>query len=98
MSVKNAEPFLLLKGSVERLVFEYKALALENEELRKKVSELQKVNESAQLKVVDLERVNERVKLSEVLAGGNGDAGESKRRINDMVREIDRCIALLNNI
>jgi hypothetical protein len=30
------------------------------------------------------------------LLGGNENAGEAKEKITELVREIDRCVALLN--
>ena len=39
----------------------------------------------------------ESLKLAKAYEGGNGADKEAKTRINEMVREIDRCIALLNN-
>ncbi len=89
---------LHLKGGVDKLISEYNNLSSENEVLRAKCNELTKNLSSGKVRVENLERENERVRLSEALVGGNGDRGEAKRRINDMVREIDRCIALLNNI
>ena len=38
----------------------------------------------------------ERVKMSGALLGGSENAFEAKKKINELVREIDRCVALLN--
>ena len=39
----------------------------------------------------------ESLKLARAYEEGNGADKEARSRINEMVREIDRCIALLNN-
>jgi hypothetical protein len=43
-----------------------------------------------------LEIKYERIKLSGALLGEGESASEAKKKINELVREIDRCVALLN--
>ena len=44
----------------------------------------------------ELEKKYERIKLSGALLGEGENASEAKRKINELVREIDKCIALLD--
>jgi hypothetical protein len=44
----------------------------------------------------ELEKKYERTKLTGALLGDGENAREAKRKITELVREIDRCIALLN--
>jgi hypothetical protein len=44
----------------------------------------------------EIENKYERLKITGALIGEGGNTGESKQRIGELVREIDRCIALLN--
>jgi hypothetical protein len=44
----------------------------------------------------ELEIKYERVKLSGALLGEGENAHEAKRKITELVREIDKCVALLN--
>jgi hypothetical protein len=44
----------------------------------------------------ELELKYERVKLSGALLGEGENAGEARQKITELVREIDRCVALLN--
>ena len=60
-----------------------------NEELKVNLQERDK-------RINDLELKYERVKLSGALLGEGENATEAKRKINELVREIDRCVALLN--
>jgi len=39
----------------------------------------------------------ETLKLAKAYQNGDGGDKESRLKINEMVKEIDRCIALLNN-
>jgi hypothetical protein len=61
------------------------------------------VNEELKVSLQDREhRINEleikyeRVKLSGALLGEGENAQEAKKKITELVREIDRCVALLN--
>ena len=47
-------------------------------------------------KVKELETRYERIKISGALMGEGGSAVEARSKINELVREIDRCVALLN--
>ena len=47
-------------------------------------------------RIRELELKYERIKLSGALVGEGENAQEAKRKINELVREIDRCVALLN--
>jgi hypothetical protein len=44
----------------------------------------------------ELEIKYDRIKLTGALLGEGGNALEAKRKITELVREIDKCVALLN--
>jgi hypothetical protein len=44
----------------------------------------------------ELEKKYERIKLSGAILGDGENTVEAKRRINELMREIDKCIALLD--
>jgi hypothetical protein len=48
------------------------------------------------VKIRELEIKYERVKLSGALLGEGENGVEARRKITELVREIDRCVALLN--
>ena len=47
-------------------------------------------------RIKELENKYERVKLSGALLGDGEHAVEARKKITELVREIDRCVALLN--
>jgi len=47
-------------------------------------------------KLKELEIKYERIKLSGALLGEGENAFEAKKKITELVREIDKCVALLN--
>ena len=44
----------------------------------------------------ELNRKNEQMRLANQLLSGTDDSKEAKQKINKLIREIDKCIALLN--
>lgn len=44
----------------------------------------------------ELSRKNEQMRLANQLLSGTDDSKEAKQKINKLIREIDKCIALLN--
>jgi hypothetical protein len=96
MVVKGYEEYLLLKRSVEGLILEQEKLKdiishlkTELEETRKEL--LEKTEEAKELKTK-----YERARFSGAILGNPEDAEMAKRRVNELVREIDKCIALLD--
>jgi hypothetical protein len=96
MVVKGYEEYLLLKRSVEGLILEQgklkdiiSHLETELEETRKEL--LEKTEEAKELKTK-----YERARFSGAILGNPEDAEMAKRRVNELVREIDKCIALLD--
>ncbi|MCX6325438.1 MAG: hypothetical protein NT144_02120 [Bacteroidia bacterium] len=60
-----------------------------NEALKTRLQEREVKNKELEIKY-------ERVKLSGALLGEGENASEAKKKITDLVREIDRCVSLLN--
>jgi hypothetical protein len=67
----------------------YKDLKTGNEAL---INQLQERD----ARIKELELKYERIKLSGALLGDGENAGEAKKKITELVREIDKCVALLN--
>ena len=96
MSGQGFEELIVLNRKLDELLNRYNTL-------RTEVTELKSGNEDLKIKLYDrdakikeLEIKYERVKLSGALLGEGENAVEAKKKITDLVREIDRCVALLN--
>jgi len=96
MSGKGYEELIVLNRKLDELLNRYNTL-------RTEVTELKNGNEDLKIKLYDrdakikeLEIKYERVKLSGALLGEGENAVEAKKKITNLVREIDRCVALLN--
>jgi chromosome segregation ATPase len=96
MNSKGYEEYLLLKRSVENLVSEYDKLTELAAGLRNELSEVRRQLAEKNEEVKELQARYERAKFSGAILGNGEDAGEAKRRVSELVREIDKCIALLD--
>lgn len=68
----------------------------ENERLKDAVNQLKNRVEELELANKDLENKNKSLKIARAVSGDNEKNLALKLRINELVREIDKCIAQLN--
>lgn len=85
-----------LQNKVERLVAKHQSLKELNQQLEKQLKQLGKQLKQQQESVQELEDKNKILKLSASLHGEEQDTKATRNKINELVREIDKCIALLN--
>lgn len=85
-----------LKKNTKLLVSEIEMLEAENEKLEKRnLSLIDEINE-LKTEISDLTSKNEQLKIAAHLLSGLDKDGAAKKEINILIREIDKCIALLN--
>lgn len=85
-----------LNSKIDDLIQSYYDLKAENEDLKTLKEENEKLLQESEAKIKELETKYERIKLTVALVGEGEYGTEAKRRINELVREIDKCIALLD--
>lgn len=86
-----------LHQKVERLVLAYQNEKRETEKLGNEVADLKRKLDEQKKTIQDLEDKYKVIKLAKSISGENGEAKDLKLKINELVREIDKCMALLNN-
>jgi archaellum component FlaC len=96
MTGQGYEELIILNRKLDELFNRYNNLKSELGNLRIADEELKVALQERDSKIKELELKYERVKLSGALLGEGENAQEAKRKINELVREIDRCVALLN--
>ncbi|MCJ7819666.1 MAG: hypothetical protein MUP53_00560 [Bacteroidales bacterium] len=96
MNARGYEEYLLLKRSVNALVEDYEKQRSLVTELKSELSALRNKLAEKNEEVKELQTRYERAKFSGAILGSGGDAGMAKRRVSELVREIDKCIALLD--
>ncbi len=69
---------------------------LENSKLKDEIVELNNKIQQQDINNEDLIKKYESLKLAKSIAVSSGDSHDAKIKINRLVREIDKCISLLN--
>ena len=84
-----------LKQRIQLLISAYETERQERKRLEEalKVSETQ--NETYVKQITELERQIDNLKLAEAFKGGATTSPEAKKKINGLLKEIDRCISLM---
>ena len=92
----NTELVVELSNRVDRLVELYQNAKRENAMLKNEVAQLTSQLKEAVNSKAEVEEQLGHAKMAKVLESGPEDVQHTKTRINQIVREIDKCIALLN--
>jgi predicted RNase H-like nuclease (RuvC/YqgF family) len=97
MDARYDEIFSSLRHRIKTLISMYEDQKAKALDLQKKNMELYSEVEKLEKKYDSLERKHENLKIAKVLSSLPGeDVHETKLQVNRIVREIDKCIALLN--
>jgi chromosome segregation ATPase len=96
MSAEGYEELVLLNRKIDELVNNFSSLREENMDLKSRNDALNVKLQNREDELKELEKKYDRLKLSGALLGEGENASEAKRRINELMREIDKCIALLD--
>jgi chromosome segregation ATPase len=96
MPVQGYDELNLLNKKINELVTSYSDLKSECENLKTEKEALKGLLLNRETEIKELEKKNDKIKLTGALLGDSENAVEAKKKINELVREIDNCIALLN--
>jgi phage shock protein A len=96
MNAKGYEEYLLLRRSVEALVSEHEKLRELAADLKNELSVVRQQLTEKNEEVKELQTRYERAKFTGAVLGNGDDAAKARKRVNELVREIDKCIALLD--
>jgi len=83
-----------IEEKLSHLIKRKKALENDLNESRKRQKELE---ETLAQQSVELDELKEKNKILRIVKSTEGDNREIKLKINEIVREVDRCIAQLNH-
>jgi hypothetical protein len=96
MSADQAEIFEGIRQKIQSVKVRLKAQQEENTRLKKQFEDLQKAVQQKQLLIEELEQKNQKLALVKGIMADDEENQDAKIQINRIVREIDKCIALLN--
>lgn len=86
-----------INQKVQKIISEKNALIDDNAALKEKITSLESTLQHEKRALEELEQKYKVLKLAKSLEGEKSEQGtDLKLKINEMVREIDKCIALLN--
>ena len=85
-----------IKTDIEKLIALYEAERSERERLQAELVRCGAENESCRKRIEDLKQQVNNLHLSEAFGVG-GDSSAAKEKIERLIKEIDKCIALLEN-
>ena len=83
-----------VKKKAEKLIEKHRLLTEKNEKLS---NEIEKIKQELNEKNQQISELNDKIKLLKIAGSVDGEGTkEVKLKINEMVREIDKCIAQIN--
>lgn len=85
-----------LGEKIARLIEDNRSAHGERDRLAKECDRLKTENRELKQAAASLEKRVKVLELGQSITGGSGDTKQAKARINRLMREIDRCIALMN--
>jgi len=86
----------ILEARVQQLMFLHDELCKQNESLQQRLDTLTQEQEDLKQKYQDLENNYTDLKQARIINIRNADVDETKQRLSKLVREIDKCLNLLN--
>lgn len=81
---------------VRQLMYEYESVRDERNRLQKQITAMEAEATRMQQEIESLQRECQSLKTAKMLEINDGDVEKSKKRLDSLIRQIDRCIALLN--
>jgi DNA-binding transcriptional MerR regulator len=85
-----------LGNKVEKLVNLHEQVLGENKKLKLVQNQLTEEVSRCLQKIAELEEQNKMIKLAQAVSGSDQNTRDIKLKINEYIREIDKCLALIN--
>ena len=92
----NLEQLKELKIKVEKLINLHEQLVKENRQLQVFNNQLIQKNQRQETQIIELEEKIKVIKLAQQLSGSDQNTRDIKLKINEYIREIDKCLGLIN--
>jgi uncharacterized membrane protein YccC len=92
----NQTQLVQLKLKVEKLINLHSRLMNENHQLKMVQNQLNEVLQKSHQQLLELEEKNKLIKMAQAVSGNDQNTRELKLKINEYIREIDKCLALIN--
>ncbi|MDE6870720.1 MAG: DUF3450 domain-containing protein [Bacteroidales bacterium] len=83
-----------IRGNIEKLIAAYESAKVENDALKAEIEQYRNQIEDCRKQISELENKIDNLKLRGAFLG-EGNGSEAKVKIDRMIKEIDKCISLL---
>ena len=84
-----------LKKRIQQLISAYETERAEHQRLQIALDQACIQNEAYRQQITELERTIDNLKLADAFKAGNADNAEAKKKIDRLIKEIDKCITLM---
>ena len=84
-----------VKQSIKQLIAAYESERMERIRIQAELEQSAIQNDTYRKQITELERQIDNLKLTEAFMAGGADTAAAKKKINSLMKEIDRCIALM---
>ena len=84
-----------VKERIKRLIAAYETEKMERIRLQSELEQARTQNETYRKQIIELERQIDNQKLTEAFMAGGADTPAAKKKIDSLMKEIDRCIKLM---
>lgn len=84
-----------IKQKIQRLIEAYEKERMERERLQAVLLQTEAQNEAYRTQIIELERQIDNLKLTEAFMAGGTDTAQARKKIDSLIKEIDRCISAM---
>ncbi|MCM1178160.1 MAG: DUF3450 domain-containing protein [Bacteroidales bacterium] len=84
-----------IRDNIEKLIAAYESVKVENISLKTEIGQYRNQVEGYRKQISELENQIDNLKLKGAFLGDAGSGNEAKVKIDRMIKEIDKCISLL---
>ena len=96
MTAQEEQALHLFETRVRQLILSYQKLAQDNQRLQQELVEKQQALDEALAQHQQLNMDSNNLKLARMMTVNGEDLQSAKNRLSRLIREVDKCIALLN--
>ena len=84
-----------VKEKIQKLIAAYEAERAERVRLETELEKSESQNQEYRKQITELERTIDNLRLADAFKAGNADNTDARKKIDRLIKEIDKCITLM---
>ena len=84
-----------IKERIQKLIAAYESERAQRIRLESELEQSKSQNEQYNKQITELERTIDNLRLADAFKAGNADNTEARKKIDKLIKEIDKCITLM---